>query len=133
MDATDVILTALEAGAVSATKDVADQTIREAYQHLRDLLGHRLKGKPEAVAALATAGDEGVPWKELLKQALADNDIRRDGEIVRAAQELLTLASPKQAAQGKYNLQIAGNVQGLAQGDFQQTKMTFGKALDDEL
>jgi hypothetical protein len=36
------------------------------------------------------------------------------------------LVDPQQAATGKYNVQIAGNVQGLAQGDYQRVEMNFG-------
>ena len=49
-----------------------------------------------------------------------------DEAIIKAAQRVMTLVNPQQAAMGQYIVQITGNVQGIAQGDYQHVEMTFG-------
>ena len=52
--------------------------------------------------------------------------VDQDENIIETAQKVMTLIQPQQAAMGKYNVQITGNVQGYAQGDYQQVTMNFG-------
>jgi len=65
-------------------------------------------------------------YKEPLKDQLTQVAAEKDEEIIRAAQKVMALVDPQQAAKGKYNAQVVGNVYGLAQGDHQQVTMTFG-------
>ena len=59
--------------------------------------------------------------------------IDQDQEIIEAAKKVMTLVQPQQAALGKYNVQITGNVQGFAQGDYQHVEMTFGSDTKEKL
>ncbi len=65
-------------------------------------------------------------WKAPLETQIKETQVDQDKEIIAAAQKLMTLVQPQQAAMGKYNVQITGGVQGYAQGDYQQVTMNFG-------
>jgi hypothetical protein len=65
-------------------------------------------------------------WKAPLKEGLEETGVDQDQEVIAAAQKLMTLVQPQQASMGKYNIQITGNIQGYAQGDYQQVTMNFG-------
>ena len=65
-------------------------------------------------------------------KALIEEHIDQEGEIIAAARNLMTLAQPQQAAMGKYNVQITGNVQGYAQGDNQNVTMNVGNAPEEK-
>ena len=64
---------------------------------------------------------------QLRVDPLVQEQVDQDHEIIEAAQRVMQLVQPQQAAMGKYNVQITGNVQGFAQGDHQTVHMTFGK------
>jgi hypothetical protein len=127
MDPVTLILSALVAGATAAAKDTATQGVKDAYLGLKALIQRRFAGKQEAEVALAQHEQKPDVWKEPLKAALTDTGTARDDEVVKAAQALMKLVDPQQAAVGKYNLQITGDVQGIAQGDHQQVEMNFGE------
>jgi hypothetical protein len=65
-------------------------------------------------------------WKGRLRDALVQAGADRDQEIITRARELMTLVNPQQAAMGKYNVQITGDVKGFVQGDNASVSMNFG-------
>jgi carbonic anhydrase len=132
MDPVTLILSALASGAVVAAKDTANQVVKDAYQGLKALIQRKFAGKPDAESALAKYERKPEVYKEPLKDELSQVVADKDEEIIKAAQKLMSLIDPQQAAKGKYNVQIAGNVYGLAQGDHQQVTMNFGGKQPEE-
>jgi hypothetical protein len=126
MDALTLIVTALISGTAASAKETASQAVKDAYNELKTLIHNKLVGKPVAEMALAQYETKPDVWKAPLEDGLKEAGVAQDTAIVEAARRLMTVVQPQQAAQGKYNMQIAGDVQGLAQGDFQRVNMSFG-------
>src|SRR5579872_324701 len=127
MDPLTLILTALGTGAAAGGQAVASDAIKDAYAGLRSLIQQKFSGKRGAELALTEHENDPTTWEAPLKKALVQAQVDQDKEIIEAAQKMMTLIQPQQAAMGKYNVQVAGNVQGYAQGDYQQVNMNFGK------
>lgn len=125
MDPISLIIAALIAGATSGIAHTADQSIKDACQSLKGLVQRRFKGRPEAEVALVQLEKDPEVWKVPVRDALQRSGSHEDTAILRAAQEVMSLIDPTQAIAGKYNIQISGNVQGLAQGDYQKVEMSF--------
>ena len=126
MDPITLILSALTTGVATATQTVAGDAIKDAYARLKSLLQQKFAGKQGAEVALKEHETDPTTWETPLKKALAQAQVDQDQEIVEAAKKVMTLVQPQQAALGKYNVQITGNVQGFAQGDYQHVEMNFG-------
>jgi hypothetical protein len=126
MDPITLIVAALVAGATTSAQATAGDAVKDAYDGLKALIQRRFRGRPEAEVVLAKHEEKPQVWEAPLKDALTETAADQDEAIVKAAQQLMSLVDPQQAASGKYNVQITGNVQGLAQGDHQQVTMTFG-------
>ena len=126
MDPTTLILTALVAGAAASVKDTATQAVKDAYNGFKMLIHNKLVGKPVAEMALAQFEEDPDVWKVPLEKELKKTGVVQDKEIIDTAQRVMTLVQPQQAAQGKYNVQITGNVQGFVQGDHAKVDMKFG-------
>jgi hypothetical protein len=126
MDPTTVIVTALATGAAAAAKETAGEVIKDAYHGLKALIQRKFADKPEAESILAKHAEKPAVWEAPLKEALAEVAADRDAAILTAAQQLMALIDPQQAATGKYTVHIAGNVQGVVQGDHAQVTMSFG-------
>jgi hypothetical protein len=126
MDPITLILTALGAGAAAGGQSVASNAIKDAYTGLKTLVRRKFVGEPGSELALQEHESDPQTWEAPLKKALAEAHIEQDAAIIEAAQKMMTLVQPQQAAMGKYNVQITGNVQGYSQGDYQQVKMYFG-------
>jgi len=126
MDPVTLILTALTAGAVAGIKDTAGASIKDAYNGLKALIQRKFPGKLTVEVARAESEKKPDVWKASPEVELKEIGIDQDKEIIAAAQKLMTLVQPQQAAMGKYNVQITGNIQGFAQGDYQQITMNFG-------
>ena len=126
MDPVSLVVGALAAGAAAAAQETASTAIKDAYAGLKALVQRRFAGKPDAELVLAKYEQKPTSWQEPLKDELAATAVENDTELIKAAQQLMGLIDPQQAAVGKYNVQIRGNVQGFAQGDNQQVTMNFG-------
>ncbi|HET8840379.1 MAG TPA: hypothetical protein VFN35_02890 [Ktedonobacteraceae bacterium] len=126
MDPISLILAALTAGAVTATKDTASQVIQDAYGGLKSLILKCFGKKPQAEMALEEYEKDEDTWKKPLQKALVDAGADQDEVIVRQAQQVLKLINPQQAAQGKFNVQI-GEGKGVVIGDYSQVEQHFGE------
>lgn len=125
MDPVTIVLTALATGATTTIKDTTSQAIKDAYTGLKTLIQQRFANSPQAKLALTEYEKDADIWEKPLQKLLVETAVDRDEEIIHQAQQLLKLINPQQASQGKYNVQITGNVQGFAQGDHQQVTMHF--------
>jgi len=126
MDPITLILTALVSGAITSVKETASQEVKDTYNGLKTLLHDKLVGKPAAEMALAQFEEDPDVWKAPLEKELKKAGIAQDKEIIDTAQRVMTLVQPQQIAQGKYNVQNIGNVQGFTIGDYQQIAINFG-------
>jgi hypothetical protein len=126
MDPITLILTALGAGAAAGGQAIANDAIKDSYAGLKALITRKFAGKPSAEVALNEHESDPKTWEAPLKKALVQEHVDQDQEIIEAAKKVMTLVQPQQAAMGKYNVQITGNVQGFAQGDHQHVEMNFG-------
>jgi hypothetical protein len=126
MDPITVIVTALATGAAAAAKETASEVIKDAYHGLKALIQRKFADKPEAELVLAKHAEKPAVWEAPLKEALTEVAADRDEAVLDAAQQLMTLIDPQQAATGKYAVHIAGDAQGVVQGDHAQVTMTFG-------
>lgn len=122
MDPVTLILTALGAGGQA----IASDAIKDAYAGLKALIQRKFAGKPSAEVALSEHENDPKTWEAPLKKALTQEGVAQDPEVITAAQKVMQIVQPQQAAMGKYNVQIAGNIYGYAQGDNQTVHMTFG-------
>lgn len=130
MDTVTLILTALSAGASAGLKDTASQAVKDTYNGLKTLIQNKFAGKPTAELALVEYEADPDTYEKPLKKALTEVHVDQEKDIIEAAQQLMTLVQPQQAAMGKYNIQITGNIQGYAQGDNQQVTMNFNNPLE---
>lgn len=124
MDPITLIVTALVAGVANT----ANQAVKDAYNGLKTLILRKFADKPKAQEILEDHEQDPETYEKPLKKALTEAHLEEDQAILEAAQRVMALVQPQQAAMGKYNIQITGNVQGFAQGDHQQVTMNFGNA-----
>lgn len=121
MDPITLILTALNAG-LQAT---AGEMVKDAYTELKTLIQRKFAGKPVAQMALTKHESDSKTWEAPLKKALVQEGVSQDPEVIAAAQKVMHIVQLQQAAMGKYNVQIAGDVYGAAYGDHQSIEMHF--------
>ncbi|MFM6456909.1 MAG: CHAT domain-containing protein [Planktothrix sp.] len=120
MDAISLIIAALGAGALAATKDTAGTAVKDAYQALKTLIKKKFseQGKEDDSNIIDKNEKklDSEAFKALLKEELINLGVDKDAEIIKLAQELLKQEKPEEFKAGKYNTQIAGDFKGV-QGD----------------
>jgi hypothetical protein len=114
MDPITLIVTALAAGAESASSAVKD-----AYASLKALVRKRLVGQPDAELVLARHEQAPETWQAPLAAVLGDAGADRDADLVAAAQALLRAVDP-----GKYTVDARG-AQGVQIGDHNRQDNVF--------
>ena len=126
MDPLSLILAAITAGASASAKDTASALIKDTYQGLKALIQRKFEGKPNAQAALVEYEEDPETYEKPLKKALLETHMDTEHDVIEAAQHVMTLIQPQQAAMGKYNIQNTGPVQGQVVGDHANVAMHFG-------
>ena len=125
MDPLTLILAALTAGAAAGLQSTANQVMQDAYNGLKTLIQHKFAGKPAAETALTQHEQKPDVWKAPLEDELKQTGADKDDEIIKAAQKLMELVEPEQAALGKFNVRISGG-QGIVIGEHNTSTMYFG-------
>ncbi len=125
MDPITLILSALAAGATTSLNAITSDIAKDFYNELKTLILRRFTENRKGPTLLAEYEDDPETFEIPLKKVLIEEHIDKDEEIIRTAHKLMKLVQPQQAAMGKYNVQISGNVQSVAQGDYQQVNMNF--------
>jgi len=126
MDPVSMVLAALSAGAIAATKDTASQAVKDAYAGLKALAKKRFAGKPQAEMALAEYENDPDTWQKPLQRSLVETGADQDEALVQQGQQGLKLVNPQLASKSKYNVQI-GEGKGIIIGDNAQVTQTYGE------
>jgi len=128
MDEINIITMALATGAGAALKSTAEKAVKEAYNGLKRLVQRRFKEKENNQGDMILQSHEQEPevWAKPLESALIKVEADKNEDIIKAAQKLLELIEPKQAAMGKFNIQ-ANKIEGLVQAEkIDSLTQTFG-------
>jgi len=118
MDPITIIVTAVTAGAVAASKDVAAQAVKDGYAALKALIVHKFGQKVDV--ADAVEGVEKKPDSQarqaVLKEELEAAGATQDTEVVQQAQVLLDLLKQHGLELGpSYHAELRGS-EAIAQG-----------------
>ena len=114
MDPITIIVTAVTAGAVAASKDVAAQAVKDGYAALKALIVHKF-GQKVDVAALEK-GPKSEARQAVLKEELETAGATQDTEVVQQAQALLDLLKQHGLELGpSYHAELRGSG-AIAQG-----------------
>jgi len=89
MDPISMIIAALGAGAIAATKDTAGTAVKDAYQGLKTLIKKKLEGDVLGQAMVDAKPEEIKQAEGLLKDKITKAGADKDAAIIQAAQELL--------------------------------------------
>lgn len=122
MDPITLIITALVTGTANLLKDTV---VKDAYNGLKELIQKRLSGKQKAETTLADFEQDPDTYDKPLKKVLTEGHVDQDADVLTAAQKLLSLAHPEEAALGKFTIRISGG-QGIVIGDHATPTMYFG-------
>jgi len=129
MEPITLITSALTAGIAALGKETVKAGAKDAYSGLKALVARRFKDKKNEKGAMVLKEHEQMPdvWTKPLEAALIETEVEKDAEIIKAAQELMGMLKPQQAATGKFNIQ-AENIQGAVQADkIDNLTQNFGK------
>ncbi len=130
MEPVSLIVGALTAGAAMAAQQVGKTAVKDSYEGLKKLIVNRFQKEKNNTGEMAVEQFEAKPeiWEAPLKDALVETNANQDDAIIKAAQDLMALIEPKQAAMGKFNVQ-AQNIQGMVQADkIDNLTQNFGKS-----
>jgi disulfide oxidoreductase YuzD len=89
MDPISMIIAALGAGAIAATKDTAGTAVKDAYQGLKTLIKKKFEGDVLGQAMVDAKPEEIKQAEGLLKDKITQAGADKDAAIIQAAQELL--------------------------------------------
>ena len=102
MEPISLILAALGAGAIAATKETAQTAVKNAYQGLKTLIKKKFaeQGKEDDsdIVDKHEKKLDSEAFKALLKEELINLGVDKDTEIIKLAQELLKQEKPEESA-----------------------------------
>jgi hypothetical protein len=113
MDPISLILAALGAGAIAATKDVAGTATKDAYEGLKALIKKKFaeQGKDDPSKIIEKFEKKPEVTKPLLEDELKEVGLEKDEAILKAAEAVMTKKDPEGASTGKYDFRGAMGVQ----------------------
>ena len=114
----DPVQAALIAGGTLVAKDIASAAIKDAYQGLKSRIKSKFGDHSQADLILDSLDTKPEVWTEPLRDLLEGSEALRDPSIIQAARELLEMIGPSQIAIGDQNVQVAGDVGIIVQGDY---------------
>lgn len=112
MEPISLILTALVAGAVAASKDVAEKGVKDAYEGLKALIKKRFteQGNPDSSTILDKYEQKPEKTKALLEDELLESGLdklEKDDEIIKLAQSILNQVKEQPGGQKIINQNIS--------------------------
>jgi hypothetical protein len=127
IDPNSLLLTALTVGGGFVATQAASEAVKDAYRALRDRIKSRFADQPAAPLVLDEYSADPSTWEKPLRKLLTDTGADQDQELLALARRIMQEADPKQTALGKYNIQVAGQVQQMNVGEHQQVTASFGQ------
>ena len=115
MEPVSMIVAAVVAGAIAATKDAAAQAVKDGYAGLRTLIVRKFGGKADVADALEgiEKNPDSEARKAVLKEELETAQAGQDAEVLEKAQALLDLLNEHGVA---YHAELRGSG-AIAQGE----------------
>ena len=112
MEPISLILTALVAGAVAASKDVAEKGVKDAYEGLKAMIKKRFteQGNPDSSTILDKYEQKPEKTKALLEDELLESGLdklEKDDEIIKLAQSILNQVKEQPGGQKIINQNIS--------------------------
>jgi hypothetical protein len=130
MDPINLIFTAISAIAANGGRSEVSNAALDAYSELKTLIHRKTINMPHAKLALEEFERDPETWKSAMRELLVEFHLDQSEEIIQASRRVLSLVPLPHTPQSKYMIQL-NNVQGYAQGDYQQVKLFFKKKLPD--
>ncbi len=128
MDPISLVMAALAAGAIAATKETAGTAVKDAYQGLKGLIKKKFAGEPKAEMVLEEHATDPETYEAPLKKKLAEAGIDRDEEIINVAQDLLSQVKEQPGGQEIINQTQTNTVSGVnVGGNFEFKPVQEGK------
>jgi long-subunit fatty acid transport protein len=124
MDPVTLIVAALAAGAATGMTESAASAVKDAYRSLLALVRKRLAGRPDAELVLARHVTSPETWQAPLAAMLGEASAEHDGDLVTAAQALMSLMDKAGARAGKYTVDTRG-AYGVQVGDHNRQDNVF--------
>ena len=111
MDPLTVIVTALATGATLALKAAVGEGAKDAYKALKKRVIEKYgdKGDVQDAVNKVEADPRSDARRALLKEELAKTRAAEDGELLKAAQDLLAAAQPESAQAGEQRVTVSGD------------------------
>ena len=134
MDPITLITTALVAGAVAASKDVAKQAVKDAYAGLKALIVRKFGDKSDAedaMAAVEKKPDSGGR-QAMLAEELEAAQAAQDDEVLKQAQAFLDMLEDAKSVDAAYYARQIQNST-LAQGERAAAASGGGVAVSGEV
>ena len=128
----DIIFAALASGAAVGFKDTATVVVKDSYSAFRAMLQHKLSKRPTSKNLIDAYDVDPASCAEHIKDAIVEEKLDKDQEIVEAAKRLLTLSS-QQALSEHFTVNNHGTIQGFNQGLFNSSiTQNFGAVPKDK-
>jgi disulfide oxidoreductase YuzD len=105
MEPISLILAALGAGAIAATKDVAGSAVKDAYEGLKTLMKRKFEGDSFAQGMVDAKPKEIEQVKGMLIDKIKAASVDQDQDVVNKAKEIKTLIDSLQSSQEKTDYQ----------------------------
>jgi hypothetical protein len=127
VDPIALVVTALAAGAGAGLglQGTASAAVLDVYAGLKAAVRKRLSGRRDGGLVLARHEAAPETWAGRLAAELAAAGTASDGELVAAAQALISLVDAAGSRAGKYVVDVRGS-QGVQVGDHTVQHNTFG-------
>lgn len=126
LEAVELVVTALTAGAAAGIKDTASGAVKDAYAALLKVLRKRLgrDGRRDQASVVDEHAADPVGRREDLMAALVTAGVGEDEDVVAAAEELLAWVDPAGTQAGKYTVEVRDS-QGVQVGDGNTMNLRF--------
>ncbi|MEV5715829.1 hypothetical protein AB0L41_18175 [Amycolatopsis mediterranei] len=126
VEAVELVVSALTAGAVAGVKDTAGAAVKDAYASVqsgvRRLLSRNDAGEDVSLLEAYAAAPDA--HRDDLVAALTAAGAGEDAQLVAAAQAVLASVDPPGMTAGKYNVRVRDS-QGVQVGDGNTMKLKF--------
>lgn len=108
MDPITLIISALAAGGSAGLRESASSALSDAYGALKGLVLRKLSGRRDGALAVERHAEDPETWQAPLAKELREAGAEHDGQLVEAAQLLLSLAEQTGARGNTYNVDARG-------------------------